>query len=56
VNGEILFYTHDAGLPFAKEIKVPYLLVSNAKRVLRGRGSGACNQFRLFVPKNKNQY
>lgn len=56
VNGEILFYTHEAGLPFAKEIKVPYLLVDNGKRMLRGHGRGACNQFRLFVPKNKNQY
>jgi hypothetical protein len=56
MNGEILFYTHEAGLPFAKEITVPYLLVDNGKRMLRGRGRGACNLFRLFVPKNKNQY
>ncbi len=54
--GEILFYTHEAGLPFAKEIKVSYLLVNNEKRNLRGTGPGACNQFRLFVSKNKNQY
>ncbi|MBC7537267.1 MAG: hypothetical protein H7281_00480 [Bacteriovorax sp.] len=56
VSGEILFYTHEAGLPFAKEIKVPYLLVDNGKRMLRGKGRGSCNQFRLFVPKNKNEY
>ena len=56
VNGEILFYTHEASLPFAREIKVPYLLVDNNKRLLRGKGRGPCNQFRLFVPKNKNQY
>ena len=56
VNGDILFYTHDAALPFAKEIKVPHLLVDNKKVPLRGKGHGACNRFRLFMPKNKNQY
>jgi hypothetical protein len=54
--GEILFYTHDATLPFAKEIKVPYLLVENKKQILGKKGTGACNHFRLFIPKNKNQY
>jgi hypothetical protein len=56
VSGEILFYTHDAGLPFAKEIKVPYLIIENQRVKLRGKGNGACNHFRLFIPKNKNQY
>jgi hypothetical protein len=56
VNAEILFYTHEAPLPFAKEIKVPHILVGDAKKLLRGKGHGACNHFRLFVPKIKGQY
>jgi hypothetical protein len=56
VNGEILFYTHDAPLSFAKEVKVPYLLVDQKKQILRAKGTGTCNRFRLFVPKLKNQY
>ena len=56
IGNEILFYTHDAGLSFAKEIKVPHLLVDSKKQLLRGKGRGACNHFRLFVPKIKNQY
>ena len=38
VKEEILFYTHEAPLPFAKEVKVSYLLVEGNKRLLRGKG------------------
>ncbi len=56
VVGDILFYTHEAALSFAKEIKMPFILVDGQKKPLRGTGRGACNKFRLFVPKNRNQY
>lgn len=56
VPGEILFYTHEAALPFAKEVKAPHLLVNGKKLMIRGSGKGACNLFRLFVPKVKNLY
>lgn len=56
VKDEILFYTHEAPLPFAKEIKVSHLFVEGNKRPLRGKGNGPCNHFRLFVSKTKNQY
>jgi hypothetical protein len=56
IKGDILFYTHDAPLGFAKEVKVPHLLIDQKIRKLRGTGNGACNHFRLFIPKNKNQY
>jgi hypothetical protein len=55
-QGEILFYTHEAALPFAKEVKIPHILIDHKKTALRGKGQGPCNRFRLFVPKNKNQY
>jgi hypothetical protein len=56
VDGEILFYTHDASLPFAKEVKVKHLIVNGNVSTLRKKGTGACNKFRLFIPKNKNLY
>jgi hypothetical protein len=56
INEEILFYTHEAPLPFAREVKVPHILIDNQKKLLRGKGSGPCHHFRLFVSKTKNQY
>lgn len=56
LKNEVLFYTHEAPLPFAKEIQVPYLLIDNQRRALRGKGRGPCHHFRLFVAKAKNQY
>lgn len=53
---EILFYTHEAGLPFAREVQVPFILVDTVKRPLRGKGKGPCNHFRLFVAKVKDTY
>jgi hypothetical protein len=53
---EILFYTHEAPLPFAREVKVPHIVFHGNKLKLRGKGSGPCNHFRLFVSKFKNQY
>jgi hypothetical protein len=56
VKGNILFYTHEAGLPFAKEVKVPHFLIDGKKAILRKGSRGSCNGFRLFVPKNRNRY
>jgi hypothetical protein len=53
---EILFYTHEAPLPFAREVKVPHLIVQGKIIKLRGKGRGPCDHFRLFVSKTKNQY
>jgi hypothetical protein len=53
---EVLFYTHEAELPFAKEIKIDHVLVDGKKLMISGKGRGVCNQFRLFVPKFKNLY
>ncbi len=53
---EILFYTHEAPLPFAREVKVPHLMVQGKMIKLRGKGRGPCDHFRLFVSKTKNQY
>lgn len=53
---EILFYTHDANLPFAKEIKKINLSVDGKKVELKKKGSGACGKFRLFYPKIKGSY
>jgi hypothetical protein len=53
---EILFYTHDANLPFAKEIKKVKLSVDGKKVELKKKGSGACGKFRLFYPKVKGSY
>lgn len=53
---EILFYTHDAKLPFAKEIKKVNLEVNGKKVELKKKGSGACGKFRLFTPKVKGTY
>jgi hypothetical protein len=56
LKGEILFYTHEAKLPFAKEVKVDHLLVDQKKLMIRGKGRRVCDKFRLFVPKVNNQY
>jgi hypothetical protein len=56
VKGEILFYTHEAKLPFAKEVKVDHLLADQKKLMIRGKGKRVCDKFRLFVPKVNNQY
>ena len=56
IKEEILFYTHEAPLPFAREVKVPHIVFHGNKLKLRGKGSGPCNHFRLFVSKFKNQY
>lgn len=56
IKGEILFYTHEAALPFAKEVKATYLLLDGKKMPIRGKGRSACDKFRLFVPKFKNMY
>jgi hypothetical protein len=56
LKGEILFYTHEAKLPFAKEIKVDHLLVDQKKLMIKGKSKRVCDKFRLFVPKVNNQY
>lgn len=55
-NEEIYFYTHDAPLPFAKEVEVDHVLISGQKALLKKKTRGPCNQFRLFVPKTKDIY
>lgn len=56
IKHEILFYTHAASLPFAKEIQVATVLVDHKPIALRGKGRGPCNHFRLFTAKTRNQY
>jgi hypothetical protein len=56
VNGDILFYTHEAPLPFAKEVQVHSILINGKSIPLRKNGNGPCDNFRLFVPKTKMQY
>lgn len=56
IEKEILFYTHEASLPFAKEVQVPSILIEGNPRSLRGKGRGPCHHFRLFVAKTLNQY
>jgi hypothetical protein len=56
VKGDILFYTHDASLYFAKEVKVKEILINGKPVPLRGKGRNPCHKFRLFVPKGNNQY
>jgi hypothetical protein len=56
INEEILFYTHEAPLPFAREVSVSHISINNQKRFLRGAGKGPCHHFRLFVSKVKGQY
>ena len=55
-NEEVYFYTHDAALPFAKEVKIDHVLVGGKKMMVKKIGPGVCNHFRLFVPTVKNQY
>lgn len=56
IEKEILFYTHEASLPFAKEVQVPSIMIEGNPRSLRGKGRGPCHHFRLFIPKVLNQY
>jgi hypothetical protein len=53
---EILFYTHEAELPFAKEVIVENFIIDGKKVPLRGKGKGPCDNFRLFVPKTGGRY
>jgi hypothetical protein len=56
-NEDVYFYTHEAPLPFAKEVKIDHLVVDGKKLfVKKHQSKGVCNQFRLFVPKNKSLY
>ncbi|NDG84013.1 MAG: hypothetical protein EBX52_03120 [Proteobacteria bacterium] len=52
----ILFYTHEAALPFAREVKVGTLLEGGAKLKINGKGTGPCSRFRLFAPKGGQRY
>lgn len=53
---EILFYTHEAPLSFAKEVKVSALTYKGEKLLVKKKAKGVCNKFRLFVPKQSNLY
>ncbi|MBC7430390.1 MAG: hypothetical protein H7336_17380 [Bacteriovorax sp.] len=53
---EVYFYTHEAGLPFAKEVMIDHVVVDGKKLVVKKKIRGLCNQFRLFIPKTKNLY
>ncbi|MBY0413482.1 MAG: hypothetical protein K2Q18_04925 [Bdellovibrionales bacterium] len=55
-NEEVYFYTHEAPLPFAKEVKIDNVIVNGNKLMVKVKGKGVCNQFRLFIPKSKNLY
>lgn len=55
-NAEVYFYTHEAPLPFAKEIKFKYMTYENTQLMISKKGRGPCNNFRLFVPKVSGQY
>jgi hypothetical protein len=52
----VLFYTHEAALPFAREVKISALLHEGKKLKINGRGSGPCSHFRLFAPKGGQRY
>ena len=56
VNAQIYFYTHEASLPFAAEVKLDHLIIDGKNVIIKSRGPGLCNQFRLFVPKMKDIY
>jgi len=56
VKDSILFYTHEAALPFAREVRIPHLRVNGKRHILRRGSSGACNGFRLFSPSVKTRY
>jgi hypothetical protein len=49
---QILFYTHEAELPFAREVKLGSLNRGKTKLKINGKGRGPCNRFRLFAPKS----
>jgi hypothetical protein len=53
---QILFYTHEAELPFAREVKIGALLQGKTKLKINGKGSGPCNRFRLFSPKGGQKF
>lgn len=53
---ELYFYTHEANLPFAKEVKIPQMIIDGKPVPLRGKGRNPCNKFKLFVPKQKMNY
>lgn len=53
---DIYFYTHEASLPFAKEVRIDHVLVNGKKLLVKKKAPGVCNQFRLFEPKIKNLY
>ena len=52
----ILFYTHEASLPFAREVRVSSLVQEGKKLKINGRGGGPCSHFRLFAPKGGQRY
>lgn len=52
----ILFYTHEAELPFAREVKLSSLSHGKMKLKINGKGRGPCNRFRLFSPKGRQAY
>jgi hypothetical protein len=56
LKDNILFYTHEAPLAFAKEVKASYLIINGKKSPIIKTGKGVCNNFRLFVPKVNNFY
>ncbi|MFA6235945.1 MAG: hypothetical protein WC635_01355 [Bacteriovorax sp.] len=56
MKGDVLFYTHEAPLSFAREVKASHILVDGKKALIRGKGRGVCNGFRLFIPKVPNSY
>jgi len=53
---EILFYTHAAELPFAKEVFADDFIIKDQKTSLRGKAKDTCGQLRLFVPRVGGQY
>lgn len=56
-NEDVYFYTHEAALPFARELKIDHVVVDGKKFLVKRKGKrGVCDQFRLFEPKLKNTY
>jgi hypothetical protein len=52
----ILFYTHEAELPFAREVKLTTLKHGKTRLKINGKGQGPCNRFRLFAPKGGQRF
>ena len=52
----ILFYTHEAELPFAREVKISTLLRAKVKLKINGKGRGPCSRFRLFAPRGGQRF